>query len=529
MNFFETKQKQPAIKSMEQAQHIAFLGRRRVLADWIVSPDNPLTARVLVNRVWQHHFGRGLVPTPNDFGVAGEPPSHPELLDWLADEFVRGGWSMKRLHRQILASHTWRQASTVQGAVSERAQEIDPGNALLWRQNLRRLEAEPLRDSVLSVSGRLNPERGGRGFFAQLSREVLAGGSRPGEGWEPDTPSERERRSIYAYIKRNLADPLVEGFDGPNTALPVATRATTTVPSQALVLLNGDFLNEQASAFAERVLREAGGASSGARITLAWRLALGRPPTEAERALAEAYLLTTARAFAERPPAMVFRAALPPRVVSDYLDAIDARQILHAPPDGWEVTRGVWGAEYNKTAELDAARGPVAFAPGPPVTDVTLDARVLLPAAVGVPGLVLRGAPVGGDVLSLELLFDREAGTVRLVHHHADAIDVLAEAPVTLLAEAWFDVRIHARGDTVRVFVGTADVAPVLEATLPGLVPEGRPGVRAWGEGLSLDALTITTPDGAHTLRAADPGAARRALESLCLMLFNLNEFAYVD
>jgi cytochrome c553 len=542
------------------------LGRRRVLAEWIASRDNPLTARVTVNRVWQHHFGRGLVPTPNDFGAAGEPPSHPELLDWLADEFVRGVWSMKRLHRLILATHTWRQASTVDADAAARAREVDPGNALLWRQDMRRLEAEALRDSVLAVSGRLRDERGGRGFFPLLSREVLAGGSRPGEGWHPDEPAARERRSLYAYVKRNLADPMIESLDGPATSLPVAARATTTVPGQALVLLNGDFLNEQAAAFAERVVREAGG-SPGAWVDRAWRLALSREPTRAEREVARSYLEATARAYAERPPVLVFRAAVPPRLDTDFLKLVDGRDVLHAPPGGWEPTRGVWGVDYNKTRELDQGRGPVAFAPVPPLTDVTLDARLRLPAAPGPAGLVLRGAPAGDDVLSLELLLDREAGALRLVHHHADAIDVLAEAPVPLPPDTWLDLRVEARGGRVRAWLaahddgaaagagggssadadaagradadasgprgtngrGFAQGEPLLDADVAGLVPEGRPGVRAWGEGLALAALVIETPGSTRTLRAADPGPARRALEALCLTLFNLNEFAYVD
>ncbi|MHC5209548.1 MAG: DUF1553 domain-containing protein [Planctomycetota bacterium] len=522
----------PALPTPTPAERRNSLGRRRALAEWIVSPENPLTARVIVNRVWQHHFGRGIVPSPNNFGAAGERPSHPELLDWLADEFVRGGWSMKRLHRLILSTHAWRQASTVHdAAVTERAQEVDPGNALLWRQNLRRLEAESLRDSVLSVSGRLSDERGGRGYFAALSREVLAGGSRPGEGWQPDEDAARDRRSIYAYVKRNLADPLIDSFDGPATSLPVAARATTTVPSQALVLLNGDFLNEQASAFAERVVREAG-EDPGARVEHAYRLALQRPPGSSERGLALAYLENLGTELLQRPPVQVFRASMPPRVDTAFLAQLSGRDILHAPPGDWELTRGVWGAEYNSTRELFTARGPVAFVPGHAVTDVTLDARVQLPHTPGVAGLLVRGEPVDDDVESLELLLDREEGAVRLVHHHADAIDVLAEAELALPAGTWLDVRIEAQGDRVKVSLGVLDAAEhelVLDADVSGLLPEGRPGVRAWGEGITLDTLAITTSDGTRRLRADNPGPARRALESFCLLLFNLNEFAYVD
>jgi hypothetical protein len=261
-------------------------GRRLALAQWIASPDNPLTARVLVNRLWQHHFGRGLVPTPNDFGRNGSPPSHPELLDWLAATFVEDGWSMKRLHRRILLSNTYRQSSRVR---DEAAAATDPDNTLLWRQNLRRLEAEAIRDAILATSGRLNPEMGGRGIFPTLPPEVLSTQSRPGLGWGTSSPQELGRRSVYIYVKRTLGVPLLETFDFASPDKPVAVRATTTIAPQALILLNSAFTEEQSLVFADRLLRESG-TQPEANVEQGFRLALGRFPTPQEKATALAYL-----------------------------------------------------------------------------------------------------------------------------------------------------------------------------------------------------------------------------------------------
>jgi hypothetical protein len=261
-------------------------GRRLALARWIASADNPLTARVLVNRLWQHHFGRGLVATPSDFGRNGSPPSHPDLLDWLATSFIEDGWSIKRLHRRILLSNTYRQSSRI---ADETAAAIDPDNALLWRQNLRRLEAETIRDAILATSGRLCTEMGGRGIFPTLPPEVLSTQSRPGAGWGKSTPTEQGRRSVYIYVKRTLGVPLLDTFDFASPDKPVAARATTTIAPQALILLNSAFTEEQSLDFAHRLLRECGSRPE-ANVEEAFRLALSRRPSAQEKATALAYL-----------------------------------------------------------------------------------------------------------------------------------------------------------------------------------------------------------------------------------------------
>ncbi|HEY8506460.1 MAG TPA: DUF1553 domain-containing protein, partial [Gemmataceae bacterium] len=252
-------------------------GRRSVLADWIASPKNPLTARVLANRLWQYHFGRGIVPTPNDFGTLGEPPTHPDLLDWLADEIVKGGWKLKRMHRLIMLSSAYRMSSRG----SEEALRTDPGNELFGRFNMRRLTGEEVRDAFLAVSGRLNRKMAGPSIYPPIPKEVLAGQSQPGQGWHTSDAEESARRSVYVHIKRSLRLPILITHDQADTDSSCPVRYTTTVPTQALGLLNGDFVNEQAAAFAERLQAEAPG-SLEAQVRRAIRLTTGRVPAEEE-------------------------------------------------------------------------------------------------------------------------------------------------------------------------------------------------------------------------------------------------------
>ncbi len=228
-------------------------GKRRALADWLTDPRNPRTARACVNRLWQYHFGRGIVPTSNDFGGLGEPPSHPELLDWLAAEFMDGGWSIKRIHRLIVLSSTYRMSSHG----STKGLAVDPSNRWMWRFPMRRLTAEEIRDAILSVSGTLNLKAGGPSIFPPIPREVLAGQSVPGQGWKTSPPAEASRRSVYVHIKRSLLVPILAVHDAADTDTSCPVRYTTTVPTQALGFLNGEFSNEQAAHLALRVRREA--------------------------------------------------------------------------------------------------------------------------------------------------------------------------------------------------------------------------------------------------------------------------------
>ncbi|HEY2952437.1 MAG TPA: DUF1553 domain-containing protein, partial [Verrucomicrobiae bacterium] len=252
-------------------------GRRTVLAEWIASPENPLTARVMANRLWQHHFGRGIVRSPNNFGLQGDVPTHPELLDWLASEFVAQGWRMKPLHRLIMTSRAYQMSS--QGR--REALRADPANDLFWRFDMRRLSAEEIRDSILAVNGSLNLKMFGPGVYVDIPKVVLAGQSRPGNGWGQSTPEEQARRSIYIHVKRSLLTPILESFDLAETDRSTPARFSTVQPTQALGLLNSEWLNRQAEVFATHLRQEAGD-DVPRQIRLGLRLVTSREPTRAE-------------------------------------------------------------------------------------------------------------------------------------------------------------------------------------------------------------------------------------------------------
>jgi len=265
-------------------------GRRRALADWIASPDNPLTARVIVNRVFQHHFGRGLVRTTSDFGVQGSLPTHPELLDWLAGHFIQEGWSLKRLHRLILTSQSYQASATP----TAEALKADPANDLFSRFDMRRLTAEEIRDSVLWVGGSGNPRMYGPGMYVALPKEVLASQSVPGKGWGSSPKVEQARRSIYIHVKRSLLSPVLLSFDLAETDRSTPVRFATTQPTQALGMLNGSFFNEQARVLADRIRAEVG-SQPRAQVRRALHRVTTRPPSDLEisRGVALLELLTS--------------------------------------------------------------------------------------------------------------------------------------------------------------------------------------------------------------------------------------------
>jgi len=253
-------------------------GRRLALAKWIASPDNPLTARVMVNRIWDHHFGRGLVSTPSNFGRMGTLPSHPELLDWLASEFVANGWSMKRLHRLIMTSEAYQMESAFFRSVDG---EKDPEDVYLWRFPLRRVEGEVIRDIILSASGQLNLQAGGPPFFPSIPAAARVEAARVGKWTLTKEEPSTWRRSVYSYWKRARKAPMFEVFDEPDTMTSCERRSTTTVPTQALTLLNDEFTLLQSQYFAKRV-REGADKTPAARIQSAYRIALSRPPSDKE-------------------------------------------------------------------------------------------------------------------------------------------------------------------------------------------------------------------------------------------------------
>ncbi|MFN0083989.1 MAG: DUF1549 and DUF1553 domain-containing protein [Blastocatellia bacterium] len=266
---------------------------RTELAAWIVAPDNPLTARVMVNRIWLYHFGRGIVATPNDFGRMGSRPTHAELLDYLADQFVSGGFSVKRIHRLILNSSVWRQASQppADPAYNALTTRKDPENKFFWRFNRQRLEAEQLRDAMLAVSGLLNLKQGGPSVIVPIDPGLTQLLYKPAQ-WAPaKDPAEHARRSIYLIAKRNLRLPFMEVFDAPDLQASCARRESSTHAPQALELLNGGFANAQAEALAWRLEAEAG-PSLRKQIDLGYRLTTGRAARTAEISAALDFLRT---------------------------------------------------------------------------------------------------------------------------------------------------------------------------------------------------------------------------------------------
>lgn len=263
-------------------------GRRMTLANWIASPENPLTARVMVNRLWQYRFGRGIVGTSSDFGKNGARPTHPELLDWLAVRFVDEEWSLKALHRLMVTSSTYRQASRRR---DDRAEEMDSENRLLWRFPRQRLPGELIRDSVLAVSGRLNPAQGGTPISPPLPAglENELDSQYENNSWETSDAGEARKRSIYVFQRRSLSLPMLQTFDAPVLNLSCERRRTSITPLQALSLYDSAFANEEARYLATRV-QERGGGQRASQIRHAFQLALSRSPTAEESAQVTEFL-----------------------------------------------------------------------------------------------------------------------------------------------------------------------------------------------------------------------------------------------
>jgi hypothetical protein len=295
-------------------------GRRSVLANWLADPQNPLTPRVMVNRIWHYHFGRGIVASTSDFGVMGDRPANRQLLDYLTSSFVENGWSIKKMHRLIMLSNVYRESSDSQ----VEAEAADPDNNLLWHYDRHRLEGEAIRDSMLSVSGLLNSKIGGPGVNPPLPAGVAApavgaggaagGGGRAGKGGAvPGDPADANRRSVYVFVRRNMVYPMLDAFDEPNPQETCGRRFRAVIPSQSLILMNDALVLDWARALAGRVLNDSG-LSLDQQVDRAYRLALSRPPAAAEREAVldfldrQSSLLAEGLARNEKPP---MPAALP--------------------------------------------------------------------------------------------------------------------------------------------------------------------------------------------------------------------------
>jgi len=259
--------------------------RRRGFAEWIASPANPLTTRVMVNRLWQHHFGEGIVRTPSNFGKMGEAASHPALLDWLATEFVARGWSVKEMHRLMMNSEAYQMAS----ADIHANLAIDSENRYFWRMPRERLEAEIIRDQILAVAGTLDQRIGGPCVYPYISPDLFQSSTNRTWPGKPDDDPSTWRRSLYVFSKRSIRYPMFEAYDQPNLVNTCDRRNRSTIAPQALLLMNNNFVIEQAKHFASRLAKEAG-ASPEAQVNRAFALALGRPASAVERAQSAAYI-----------------------------------------------------------------------------------------------------------------------------------------------------------------------------------------------------------------------------------------------
>ena len=272
--------------------------RRLQLARWIIDPANPLTARVWVNRLWQQHMGEGLVRSPDNFGFTGEKPTHPELLDWLAATLIETGWKSKPLHKLIVMSNTYRQAS-IHPKQAE-YEQVDAGNHLWWRAERRRLDAESLRDTLLFASGKLDLKAiGGPSFLPTIPPDALEGLSTKDKAWTPSPPEQQNRRALYIYAKRGLLSPFMTAFDFPDTTLPCGRRDVTLVAPQALTLLNNAFVHDLSDALAATIEKTT--EIADARVDLAWRKILGRDPSAKEHAQSIEHIQRQTQRFSNMP------------------------------------------------------------------------------------------------------------------------------------------------------------------------------------------------------------------------------------
>ena len=503
-------------------------GLRTQLADWIASPENPLTARVIANRIWQYHFGRGIVRTPNDFGRAGLPPTHPRLLDWLAAELIENDWSIKHLHKVILRSQTWQMSSATPKDV---VHEVDAGNHLFWRQNLRRLDAEAIRDSMLFVSGQLNPKMGGRGFFPKLSSEVLAGQSKPGWGWEVSSPDECNRRSVYIFTKRGVRDPLIESFDYVNTTSSLGVRPVTTVAPQALVLLNGNFVQRVAFSLAKRISQDVGDVPETS-IHKLYRLALGRDASLEEIGFALGYLAGQERQFQRVQDIKTFKPDVPDTLKSDYRKRLDRDSYVIGPRNNWDYYPGKWVGGYEAVDALDEDRVPFMLWTRTALASGEVRGKLLLHDATRFGSLLINGKAEGEIFAGTEIRFDLRAQHLRVLQHTNDDLSEVTSIPIDLTATRWIDFKLVVSQSTASLFLGAGASSPTVVIELGRLNQPAYFGVAVSRGAVSFDDFVVLA-DGVRyhvSTDNADPISAElKAWQSLCVVLMNTNEFLYVD
>ena len=498
-------------------------GRRLALARWIASDENPLTARVLANRLWHFHFGRGIVTTPSDFGKTGIPPTHPELLDYLASELMDGNWQLKPLHKQIMMSATYRQSSR---AENSQAVAADPDNQSLWRQNTHRLEAEAIRDAILAVSGQLNLEAGGRGFYPILPSQVIGSQSMPGRGWAHSDLREQNRRSIYVYSKRSLQLPLLEVFDVAGTEGSTAARARTTVAPQALTLLNSDFISKQADAFSQRLKAEAGPDPS-AQIRRGYHLAVGRMPTDAEMEIARNYYERQLERFENASEGYHLVPGLPAALHKTFLDKCKPSDFFKDPMPDWSYHQGSWPGRGDGIHWVESERGPVAFSDRVALSDGTIRCQLMVDRNSQLATIVFRGKLDGDTWRGYELYFDPRNNRVKL-QRVGNEVATLSEATVRLQPGHWHDIRITTAGPRIRAWLDNELLLDAVDEQPP--LAGDRVGLRTGGAPLAFrDFLVKGKYQVVEITGNAFPVAEQRAMAAVTKLILNLNEFVYID
>ncbi len=552
--------------------------RRLQLARWITDTRNPLTARVIVNRIWQYHFGQGLVRTPNNFGHKGALPTHPELLDWLASSFVAKdeggswqatsliphpsslacGWSLKKLHRLILLSNTYQMASV--HPLQNRYNQHDAGNEMLWRFNRKRLDADAIRDSILAVSGQLNLKESGPGFVPTVTREGLEGLSRKGAEWLPSAPQEQNRRTVYMFLKRALIMPLLTIFDFADTTQPLEQRDISLVAPQALALLNNPFLQQQSDAFARHIEKECG-KDRQRQAERVWQIALGRAPSPSELSESLAHMRQVEVRENERARSVSAASrgtAAPHSKASLWLRADGEVET----DSGGAVLKWTDAAGKHSAGQLDSKARPVLVrnalngkpairfdgqgrflsVEGQPLTSqqFTIIAVVNDRATGKGHREIFSNWNFAGNIGPSVFLGLTGASSVRLTDFFAPAGTVSnpAEPFILTAISSSNDARVYQnRSELARV----ANPMPQRNLTVPYVIgQQGNINGEFWnGDIMEVQVYDYALSDAEREAVwedlnrrygiAARPVPADPALASLCHVLFNANEFLYID
>jgi len=540
--------------------------QRLQLAKWITDQNNPLTARVIVNRLWQHTMGEPIVRSPNNFGFKGELPTHPALLDYLSTQLLRNEWKLKPLIKMIVMSRTYRQASNHANYLEY--SEKDYLNKYWWRANRKRLDAEQLRDSLLAASGQLNRTTGGPSFYPQMTPEALEGLSRKAGAWETSSLDQRNRRSIYMMTKRSRLLPLMTTFNFTDTTLPCGQRDVTTVAPQALALLNNQFLHQQSQAFADRLLEEHPEASAQ-RIISAWRLAIGREPRSEELEFSQQHIAEQTEHFTSVSE-QAANSATNLTVKADLTLWLDATNRVELDDEMRVVTWGdSSGSSLDGQQPIDAAQGeptirPVYIANGlngqPSIRFNGTNQYLKLTAApISQPhfSIIVVATDKSGGLNHREILSNwnsrgRSTNSVFLgisKNHTIRFSDAFSQAGRIPGESRPFLITATNSSKEAQMYVNGTSIAssqPISGRVLAGPYVVGTQGnynAEYWlgdiSELLVYDRV-LSRPELAQVwgylaqkynlrLEVGEADPQRLALASLCHVLFNTNEFIYID